>query len=131
MNPKTIISYLVGVAFVIYVIGMAIILIESLTAIADKWNVHKNWILAVTLLTPVLALNAGAYIGVKPVGFFPDSSEPTPEQIRGYATVFYILIIVIAFFVSTISAHPHTIIQDMASTLLGLIAGVVAVFLGR
>ncbi len=117
---------------ILYIIGMGIIISASLAATADKpatVTVSELWVDLVAGVTAVLALNAGAYLGLPERRFRLDFSDP--ETARMIATVIYLLTIAVSFIVAATTQYPHPSLTDNAIVLVGVAGGVISVLLGR
>ena len=130
MNQKQIVNFIVIGSLILYILGMFIIGKASLDAKIALPTVNPLWVNIVAAVTTVLGLNAGAYLGIPRPGIVPtDLSDP--EAIRGWATMLYFAVLFIAFIIAATAKFPHESLTDMGGTILGLITGVLTVFLGR
>ena len=130
MYKKIVMAIVVVVALVLYLVGMGIISAASLSATAtESAKVDKLWLDLVAGVTTILALNAGAYLGLPETRFRLDFTDP--ETARLIATIVYALTIVAAFIIAAVAEYPHPSLTDMGATLIGFVTGVLSVFLGR
>ena len=129
MSKKLVMAIIVIGALVLYIWGMAIIAGASLAAKDKPPEVNKLWVDVVSAVTTVLAMNAGAYLGLPDVKLRLDFKDP--ETIRGIATLIYVITIFAAFLIAANTAYPHPSLTDMGGTLVGFIAGVLSVYLGK
>lgn len=131
MSKKLVMAVIVVGALVLYIWGMVIIGSASLKATEKAPEINKLWVDIVAAVTTVLAMNAGAYLGL------PDSIRNfrlnlnDPEAIRGLATVIYAIVIFVAFIIAASAKYPHSSLTDMGGSLVGFVAGLLSVFLGK
>lgn len=130
MSKKQIVNVIVLGSLILYIWGMFIIGKASLDATTARPEVNPLWVNIVAAVTTVLGLNAGAYLGIPESKIVPtDFSDP--EAARGWATILYFVVLFIAFVIAATAKFPHESLTDMGGTILGLITGVLTVFLGR
>ncbi len=131
MSKKLVMAIIVVGALVLYIWGMVIIGSASLKATEKAPEINKLWVDVVAAVTTVLAMNAGAYLGL------PDSIRSfrldfkDPETVRGLATVIYAIVIFAAFIIAASAKYPHASLTDMGGSLVGFIAGLLTVYLGK
>lgn len=131
MNKKNIMVVIVIGAAILYVWGLLVIGSASLAATELKpAKVSELWINLVAAVTTVLAMNAGAYLGLAEKWSFRFDLKD-PEAVKGVATLIYAVAIFGAFLVAARSQYPHPSLTDMGGTLAGFIAGVLTVYLGK
>ena len=129
MSKKLVMAIIVIGALVLYIWGMVIIAGASLAAEDKPPEVNKLWVDVVAAVTTVLAMNAGAYLGLPEVKFRLDLKDP--ETVRGIATLIYVITLFAAFLIAANTAYPHPSLTDMGGTLVGFIAGVLSVYFGK
>jgi hypothetical protein len=129
MKKQTIMAIIVIAALVLYVWGLVVIGSASLTAKEKAPVINNSWVEIVAAVTTVLAMNAGAYLGLPERRLAFDLKDP--QQIRGWATLIYFLALLGSFIISVSSKHPHSSLTDMGGTLVGFLTGVLTVFLGK
>jgi succinate dehydrogenase hydrophobic anchor subunit len=130
MSKKQIMNVIVIGSLVLYVLGMFIIGKASIQATAKAPEVNPLWVNVVAAVTTVLGLNAGAYLGLPDAKVVPtDFSDP--EAARGWATLLYFVVLFIAFIIAATTKFPHPSLTDMGGTIIGLITGVLSVYLGK
>lgn len=129
MSKKLVMAIIVIGALVLYIWGMVIIGGASLAAKDKPPEVNKLWVDVVAAVTTVLAMNAGAYLGLPEVRLRLDLKDP--DTVRGIATVIYVITLFAAFLIAASAEFPHPSLTDMGGTLVGFIAGVLSVFLGK
>ena len=130
MSKKLVMVIIVIGALVLYIWGLTIIGSASLAAKDKPPEINKLWIDIVAAVTTVLALNAGAYLGL-PKAKFLRFDLKDPDTVRGIATVIYVIALFVAFLIAANSAFPHSSLTDMGGTLVGFVAGVLSVFFGK
>ena len=129
MSKKLVMAIIVIGALVLYIWGMVIIAGASLAAEDKPPEVNKLWVDVVAAVTTVLAMNAGAYLGLPEVKFRLDLKDP--ETVRGIATLIYVITLFAAFLIAANTAFPHPSLTDMGGTLVGFLAGVLSVYFGK
>lgn len=117
-------------ALVLYIWGLAIIGGASLAATEKAPEVNKLWVDMVAAVTTVLAMNAGAYLGLPSQRFFRFDIKDS-DTVRLAATIIYFVALVVSFVIAATSAYPHASLTDMGGTLVGFVAGVLSVIFGR
>jgi cellobiose-specific phosphotransferase system component IIC len=130
MNKKLIMNVIVIGSLVLYFWGMFIIAKASIDATTEAPTVNPLWVNIVAAVTTVLGLNAGAYLGLPDAKLVP-TDFTDPETARGWATILYFAALFIAFLIAANTKFPHQSLTDMGGTILGLITGVLSVYLGR
>jgi len=129
MTKQQILNTIVIGSLILYILGMYIIGSASLGAQTAAPKVNPLWVNVVAAVTTVLGLNAGAYLGLPESKLVPTST--TPEAVRGWATLLYFAVLFIAFLIAATARFPHETLTDMGGTILGLITGVLTVYLGK
>ena len=129
MTKQQILNTIVIGSLILYILGMFIIGSASLGAEIAAPEVNPLWVNVVAAVTTVLGLNAGAYLGLPESKLVPTAS--TPEAVRGWATLLYFAVLFIAFLIAATARFPHETLTDMGGTILGLITGVLTVYLGK
>ncbi|MEJ5310411.1 MAG: hypothetical protein WHX52_11610 [Anaerolineae bacterium] len=131
MSKKLVMAIIVAGALILYIWGMVIIGSASLKATDEAPEINKLWVDIVAAVTTVLSMNAGAYLGLPDQirNFKLDLKDP--ETVRGLATVIYAIAIFIAFIIAASAKYPHASLTDMGASLVGFIAGLLSVFLGK
>ncbi len=130
MTKKQIVNVIVLGSLALYIWGMYIIGKASLDATTAPPVINPLWVNIVAAVTTVLGLNAGAYLGIPESRILP-AGLSDPEVARSWATILYFIILFIAFIIAATAKFPHESLTDMGGTILGLITGVLTVFLGR
>jgi hypothetical protein len=129
MSKKLVMAIILIGALLLYIWGMVIIAGASLAAKDRPPEVNKLWVDVVAAVTTVLAMNAGAYLGLPEVKFRLDLTDP--ETVRGIATLIYVITLFVSFLIAANVEYPHPSLTDMGATLVGFIAGVLSVYFGR
>jgi hypothetical protein len=89
------------------------------------------WVDMVAVVTTVLAMNAGAYLGLPSKGFLRFDAAKVSDLFRLVATILYVVALVAAFIITATAKYPHSSLTDMGGTLIGLGAGIVSLYFGR
>ena len=121
---------LVG-SLILYIWGLFVIGKASAGAVEKPPEVNKQWVDVVAGVTTVLAMNAGAYLGLPSQRLFRFKTLLDPDTIRFIATVIYVLALFVAFLIAANSEFPHPSLTDMGATRVGFITGALTVALGR
>jgi hypothetical protein len=119
-----------SIALILYIVSLFVIGRASMAAVGQPPVVKDQWLNFLTGLNSVLAMNAGAYLGLPPQQRFRIKSLSDTDTIRFMATIIYGVALLIAFLISGGSQFPHPALTDMGATLIGVLLGGVTVALG-
>ena len=131
LTKDNLLIFILLMALVLY--GAALVMLCAASLGATEKNpaeVNKMWVDLFSAIGPVLALHAGAWLGL------PSDRQLTarPKDVdgwRGWVTGFYFLCLLVAFVVAALSKFPHSAITEMGSSLMGLVVGSITVFYTR